>query len=143
MSREVTLDTREMGKVRLYLIYSYAGVWEEHWRPLQGHDVGKLLATATHETVEQAMLRYSRPLVKALGLNGKGLLHKLPSRECALAKPCTLHVAKNCLSTAKGMPWCFEPSGIDEPLRPLVAELVRLWREEVYVVVVEEPPDAR
>jgi hypothetical protein len=35
------------------------------------------------------------------------------------------------------MPWCFEPSGIEDPnARRLVAELIQLWRQGVYTVVV-------
>jgi hypothetical protein len=142
VSRRITLKTREMGKLDLYLIYNYGGTWEVDWRPLQGHAVGNLLATTKHETIEAAILGYSMPLVKGLGLFGEGLLHKLPSQACEHARTCTLFVAKNCLSTVKAMPWCFEPAGLDSSVRQLAAELVRLWREKVYVVVVEEPADA-
>jgi hypothetical protein len=138
----MTLNTREMGKLDLYLIYDYAGTWESDWKPLQGHPVGSLLAKAHHDIIEHAILGFSRPLVKGLGLFPKGLLHKLPSQACEHAKTCTLFIAKNCLSTVKAMPWCFEPDGFDSSVRPLVAELVRLWREQVYVVVVEEPAHA-
>lgn len=142
MSRRLTIATREMGKLDLYLIYSYAGTWEEQWRPLQGHAVGALLTRMAHNTVEHAILGYSRPFVKGLGLFPKGMLHKLPSQQCVHAMTCTIYVEKNCLSTVKGMPWCFEPAGLDDSVRALGSELVRLWREKVYVVVVEEPADA-
>jgi hypothetical protein len=141
VSRRLTLQTREMGKLELFLILDYAGIWEEEWRPLQGAPVASLLAKVAHDTIEHAILGFSRPLVKALGLFPKGMLRKVP-QACENAKSCSLFIEKNCLSTAKGMPTCFEPAGFDSAVRPLLAELVRLWREEVYVVVVEEPADA-
>jgi hypothetical protein len=128
-----------MGKVSLFLIYDYAGTWEEEWRAVQHHSIGGLLTRVSHDTVEHAILGFSRPLVKALGLFPKGMLHKLPTT-CESAQTCPIFIAKNCLSTAKGMPWCFEPAGLDLSVRQLGAELIRLWREEVYVVVVEEEP---
>ena len=142
MSRRVTLDTREMGKLDLYLIYDYGGTWEAEWRVLQDHEVGKRLTKVAHDTIEHAIVGFSRPLVKALGLFPLGMLHKLPSQECDHAKTCTIYIAKNCLSTSKNMPWCFEPAGLDSSVRERCAELVRLWREKVYVVVVEEAANA-
>ena len=143
MSRRMMIRTREMGDLDLQLIYNYAGTWEEHWRPLQGHSVAKLFTRATHDVIEHAILGFSRPLVKGLGLFPKGCLHKLPSFECEHAKACSLYIKKDCLSTVKTMPWCFEPAGVgDSAVRSLAAEAVRLWREGVYVVVVEEPANA-
>jgi hypothetical protein len=142
VSRRMMLPTRELGNLDLHLIYDYAGTWEEHWRPLQGHAVASLFTRLKHDTIEHAILGFSRPLVKGLGLFPKGCLHKLPSFQCEHAKTCTLYIEKDCLSTARAMPWCFEPAGLDSSVRALVAEAVRLWREGVYVVVVEEPADA-
>ena len=139
MSRRLTLVTREMGKLDLCLIYDYAGLWEEEWRPLQGTVVGAQLSKVDHDTIENAIRGFSRPLVKALGLFPKGHLHKLPSQECEHARTCPTYIAKNCLSTVKKMPLCWEPAKVDSSVRGLVAELVMLWREAVYVVVVEEP----
>jgi hypothetical protein len=131
-----------MGQVELFLIYSYGGTWEEEWRGLQGLDVTRLFTMVDHDVVESAIRGWSKPLVTALGTQPKGCLMKLPSKTCAHAKTCSMYEAPNCLSTAKKMPWCFEPDGFDSSVRPRVAEIVRMWREGVYVVVVEEPIDA-
>jgi hypothetical protein len=38
------------------------------------------------------------------------------------------------------MPWCFVPAGLEEgPASDLGAETLRLWREGVYIIVVDEP----
>jgi hypothetical protein len=144
VSRRLTIATKEMGKLELYLIYDYGGTWEPEWLPVQDHPIASLFTRVAHDTIEHAILGFSRPLVKGLGLFPKGCLHKMPSQECTHATACTLHVEKDCLSTAKGMPWCFEPAGVGDAstIRKLAAEAVRLWREGVYVVVVEEPADA-
>jgi hypothetical protein len=141
VSRRLTIATREMGKVELFLIYDYGGTWELEWRPLQHDAVAALLTKVHHDTIEHAILGYSRPLVKVLGLEPKGMLHKV-SQACENAKSCPMFIEKNCQSTAKAMPVCFEPAGLASSVRELAAELVRLWREKVYVVVVEEPADA-
>lgn len=142
MSRQLTIATREMGKVDLYLIYDYGGTWEEEWKPLQEHSVGALLSKVTHDTIEHAIRGFSRPLVKSLGLLPRGLLHKLPYKTCANTRSCSLYIEKNCHTLAKSMPWCWEPEGVEASARARIAELVRLWREAVYVVVVEEPINA-
>lgn len=140
MPRRLTIQTKEMDKIDLYLIYDYGGVWESEWRPLQGHDVTKLFTHVAHDTIEHAILGWSSPLVKSLGLFPEGCLHKLPSRECHNAKTCSLYVKGDCRVTAKKKPWCFEPLGFEESdARRLMVEAIRLWRERVYVVVVEEP----
>jgi hypothetical protein len=141
VSRRITLNTRELGRLNLYLIYVYGETWEKEWAALQGHPVASLLARVPHDVIEHAILGFSRPLVKALGLFPKGMLHKLP-QTCQNAKTCSLHIERDCRSTAKATPWCFEPEGLDSSVRPLCADLVRLWREKVYVVVVEEAANA-
>lgn len=142
MSRRLTLQTREMGKLDLYLIYDYDGTWEDEWKPIQEHSLGVMLSKVSHEMVEHAVLGFSRPLVKALGLFPEGMLHKLPSRVCEHMKTCPIHIERNCHVLAKKMSLCFEPASLDTSVRSLGAELVRLWREKVYVVVVKEPVHA-
>lgn len=131
-----------MGPLDLFLIYDYAGTWEPEWRPLQGHEVAALFTRVKHDTIEHAILGFSRPLVKALGLFPEGCLHKMPSRECVHARSCSMHIARDCTLLAKKMPVCFEPARIEESLRALASEVVRMWRAKVYVAVVEEPPNA-
>lgn len=136
------VKTKEMGFLDLFLIYDYGGTWESEWRSLQGHEVARLFGTVGHDDIEHAILGWSKPLVTALGPTPAGCLIKLPSRECAHRGTCPMYIEANCVSTAKKMPVCYDPDGIASSIWTLVAEAIRLWREGVYVVVVQEPPDA-
>lgn len=145
MSRRVRVKTNEMGFVELFLIYNYAGTWEPEWRALQdASSITSLFATLEHDEMEQAFIGWTRPLVNALGPPPKGALIKLPlvTRTCANQRGCTLFIPKHCGSLLPKMPNCFEPEGFDEPIRRLASEIVRLWREGVYVVVVGESKHA-
>ena len=139
MPRRLTIPSAEMGPVELYLIYEYDGTWEEEWQPLQG---AMDLPVVTRAVIEHALKGWTRPLADNLGPPPKGQLRRLPSRRCALEKPedkkpCPLHDERRCLLLSSKMPWCFEPNGISPG--NLAGEIVKLWRQEVYVVVVQEP----
>lgn len=130
-----------MGPLELYLIYENDGLWEEQWRPLQGDAFTSLLTVVPKETMSHCLYGWSSPLVKALGLAPKGALVKLPlaAKECALRETCTFYDGATCFPTAKKMPWCFEPDGLGNPQkRRLASEVIKFWREGVYVVVVQE-----
>lgn len=134
--------TNEMGFLELYLIYERAGAYEEYWRPLQAvQEVSKLFAVLSNEQMEQALQGWSRPLVNALGPPPDGALLKLPkaSRKCAHEKGCTLYQPEACGTLLKGLPWCFNPAGFeDDTVQKRMSEIIFLWREGVYVVVVRE-----
>jgi hypothetical protein len=136
-----------MGFLELYLIYSESGVWEEEWRTLQAFpDLVEQLPSVSREEMEQALVGWTRPLVNALGPLPQGLLLKLPTstRLCWARSTCPFYRARDCVSTSKKTPWCFAPDGIeDESIRRLMAEVIRLWREGVYTVVVREAPNAQ
>lgn len=148
MPRRVKLPTLEMGEVQLLLLDG----WEKEWAVLEGTAFGDQFSTVAHEAVEHALRRLSRPLVDALGIPPAGALRKVPkvSRECfmrlkraGLPRPCPLYDRFTCYPTAPEMQWCFEPDGVeDETARKMAARAIELWREEVYVVVVEEKPSA-
>jgi hypothetical protein len=139
MPRRLKLDTREMGFLDLYLIYDEDGVWEEEWRELQGEWYAPLLTTTSSEVLDQALKGYTQPLVKALGLSPQNCLIKIPepARKCGARENCLFFDRGRCFPTAKKMPWCFVPDGIEGAERNrLAAEVIRLWREGVYVVLV-------
>lgn len=142
MSRRLKVQTKEMGFVEMYLIYDEGGVWEGHWRPLQGMaSVAGLFGSVSKEEMEQALIGWSKPLVDAMGVPPKGALVKLPlaSRQCYSRRPCPFYRPRDCGHQQLKMPWCFTPDGFEgEEVRTLTAEAIGLWREGVYIVVVRE-----
>jgi len=133
--RRLQIPSAEMGTLQLYLIYEYAGCWEDEWAPMQGV---LDLPSVSKEVMDHALHGWTRPLVDALGPPPKGRLLLLPrsARECAQRATCPSYDLKRCGALLKKMPWCFEPDGVEAKL--LVTEVISLWREEVYVVVVLE-----
>jgi len=132
--RRLTIPSREMLRIELYLIYSYDGIWEEEWRLFQG---ALDLPEVDKEVMDQALTGWTKPLVDQLGPPPEGRLRKLPSRECEHNKTCPFYKAAMCTVLAKDMPWCFEPQGV--PLAAgLSAKVIQFWREGVYVLVINE-----
>jgi hypothetical protein len=125
------------GSLELYLIYQYGDKWEEEWAALQGA-VELDLPVVSKETMDHALRGWTKPLVSQLGPPPQGKLLQLPkpARQCQHRKTCPLYDSKACGLMHRDMPWCFEPEGIHPG--GLAAEIVKLWRDEVYVVVVTE-----
>jgi len=126
-----------MGKIELYLIYNEGGTWEPQWRPLQGV---LDLPSVTKEVMDHALHGWTRPLVDGLGPPPKGMLHKLPktSQKCVHERErCPFFDRKRCGVLFTKMPWCFEPAGLIPG--NLAAGVIKLWREEVYVMTIAGP----
>lgn len=141
MSRRLKVDTTEMGRLELYLIYEVDGIWEEEWRPLQGVEITNLITSVTKTVMDDCLNGFSKPLFKALGLAPWATIIKLPvvAATCARKEGCVFYDRKTCFPRAKKMPFCFEPNvSTNEDTLRLGAELIRLWREGVYVVLVKE-----
>lgn len=141
--RQVKVGLRERGgDAQLLLVSSRQGQWEEPWDQLRGTAPGRLLSVVSRADVEHALHGFSRPLSAALGLPPEGCLVKLPktARRCHRERTCPLYEPRHCHLQSSKLPLSFEPAGFeDERLRHQIGELVRWWREGVYVVVVEEP----
>lgn len=135
MPRQLKLMIPEMGGVvDLYLIYQTAGVWEEEWRSAQHAALD--LPKVSKEIMDHALIGWTRPLVQALGPEPKGRLRLLPTeaKGCEHASTCSLYIKEHCGALLKKMPWCYEPKGMGSK----AAEVIKMWRDEVYVVVVED-----
>lgn len=144
MPRRLRLPTREVGAIELYLIYQYGEAWEPEWLNLQGL---MDLPCVSKEDMDHALHGYTQPLVSQLGPSPKGKLLLLPqaSRECAQRGTCVLYDRTTCQLLHRKLPWCFQPAGIgthDDSFSgtsaELAAEVVKLWREGAYVLVVRE-----
>jgi len=137
VARGLTLKTMELGDLDLYLIYQYGEVWEEEWRPLQREHITTLLTVVSQDLMDHALRGWTSPLVKVLGIPPEGAIRKLTNPLCYRLLVCPFYDKKSCAPTSPKMPWCFEPAFIEEAEpRQLAAELVRLWRQGVYVLVV-------
>lgn len=141
MPRRLKIDSFEMGFLELYLIYDEGGTWEPEWRALQGEEMTTLFTRVPKDTMDHALKGWTRPFITALGLSPEGCLIKLPTtaRKCGTRERCSFFDKKLCFPTAKKMPWCFVPDGIEgeERIR-LASEVIKFWREGVYVVLVKE-----
>lgn len=135
MPRRLQIPSIEMGTLQLYLIYDYGGKWEGEWDPMRGV---LDLPTVSKEIMDHALHGWTKPLVDALGPPPQGKLRLLPSsaRDCAHRTTCPSFDPNRCSPLRKKMPWCFEPDGLEA--KRLVTEVITLWRDGVYVVVVVE-----
>ncbi len=138
MPRRLKIHTNEIGFQELYLIYETKGIWEPEWKPFQGHPIATLFTSVSKEVMDHALHGWTRPLVDQLGIPPAILLRKLPEPECVWRERCPLYRPRACLPTQPKMPSCFQPSGTDDETGLLASEVIRLWREKVYIVVVQE-----
>ena len=144
MSRRLKIVAREMGGVELLLIDQMGDVWESEWAPLQGTPLGTMFPVVSDEVMNHAIRGWTKPLVEALGLPPQGALRKLPEeyRACTHRGRCPTYVPASCSPMHKKMPDCFQPDCVNEATRTLAYEVLRLWHEGVYIVVVKEAVDA-
>lgn len=139
MSRRLKLSTRELGDLELLLIYQYGTTWEKEWASLQGLPLASHFTIVSDETMNHALRGWTSPLVKALGLSPELTIRRLNPQEskCWKNVTCPFFNRKECLPSHPKMPWCFEPSSIEDlDARTLAAEAIKLWRQGVYILVV-------
>lgn len=137
MGRRIKLQTREMGDLHLMVVRSQQGVWEAAWEPLRGTPYAEYVTVVSKETLDHALHGWTSPLVKALGPAPNLILHRLSpdAKQCRLWDRCIFYRKADCQPKAPKMPTCFEPVGVPPEIG---YEVLRLWHETVYVVVVEE-----
>lgn len=142
MPRDLTLPTRELGDLKLFLIYAKAGEWELSWRPIQKLPIAESFTVTTKSVMDHALRGWTLPLVKGLSIPPVGALRKLPlvSQHCEARTGCPMYHRTECTVTHAKMPWCFQPGGLagDEERR-LAADAIQKWRAGVYLIVVDEP----
>ena len=138
MPRQIKLQTREVGDLHLMLVRSIGGEWESDWASLQGSSYARYFTVVSKEVVDHALHGWTSPLVKLLSYSPKDSLHCVSpdARQCSLWDKCVFYRKKDCIPNAKNMPNCFQPAGLPPELG---YEVLRLWRESVYVLIVEEP----
>lgn len=140
MPRRLKVATKELGDLELYAIYSQNGIWEKDLAPIQEW-AEPLVTVITKEVFDQALLGWTSPLIKTLGLAPHYTLRRLTkeAQGCFQNKKCPFFEKKQCQPLSKKMPWCFEPNiGVEEVRRKLAAELIGYWREGVYILAIED-----
>lgn len=141
MPRELKIATRELGELRLYLIYEKEGTWEADWVALQKTSAAPILTVVDKDLLDAALRGYTLPLIKLLGLNGELAIRKLPliDQACHQRLTCKMYDWRQCVPTHSKMPWCFQPAGgEDDVVRERLAAVIQLWREGNYIIVVRE-----
>lgn len=144
MSRRLKLHTRELGPLELFFIYQTGSLWEAEWAPFQRTSFASLLPVISDEVVNHALRGWTQPFIQALGLAPSGALRKVPKehQQCDHRARCPFYAPSDCQPTGKRLPNCFQPEHLTDQVGVLAYEVIRLWRESVYVVVVQESADA-
>jgi len=141
VSRRLKLATVEMGLLDLFLVYQYGAAFEPDWASLQGNPLVDTFTVVSKEVMDHALHGFTRPLVQKLGLAPASCLLKIPpaNRECEHRVECPFYDRTECTPTSKKLPNCFQPSGVEgDDARQLGYAVVTLWREGVFIVVVQE-----
>jgi len=130
------LSTREWGDIKIGRILPKNG---SSWGVLQFLEDtvwGNQIPTIDGYTISDALHGRTRPLLEVLGSppiqrmkkiseEDGWCMHKL-SKECAMA-------TENCKPNKK-VPDCYEPTGYSLSETNMIANLVLLWKENVYVI---------
>ncbi len=138
------LKTRERGFLEVFTIQEALGAWESDWEPLRGTAIGASFSRVTQAALNHALNGWTHPFVEALGISPDMALAKLPSQRCEKQVSCRLHDPRKCLVASKKLPWCYEPAGfadLNDRARARAAEVIFLWRQQVYVVVAVQEDD--
>jgi len=123
------------------------GTWDEEWRAFQEHPevskVGALFSRVTQEAYQDALHKYTTPLIQELGLPPEACLIKTPPQMklCAHRKTCAMHEKGLCLGDNPKAPMCYQAAleGLDTAVEIQVARVFELWRMGFYIIVV--PPE--
>ena len=126
--------------MELYLIYQTGEDLEPEWKPLQGSPLLDPVTVVSKEVLDHVLHGFSFPFVQQLGPSPEGCVRKLLPvfRQCAQRERCIFYDRVRCVPTSRKMPNCYQPDGVEGEAVSLGAEIVRLWHENVYIVVVQE-----
>jgi hypothetical protein len=131
--RRLKLVTVELGELELYFIYSVGGVYEPSWSGLSGWSGCSLFTVMSLGVVMHALHGWTQPLVKGLGISPSGALRKV-GVGCRDSAGCIFR-GVDCHARGKVLPVCYVPPGV--VVGELGYEVIRMWREGVYVIVVD------
>lgn len=147
MSREMTIEQKKWGIYYLFVLHeSTDGTWDDQeWEAVRQHDetdeLVDLFSRVTWESYDDALHGYTMPLIEELELDPESCLIKgqLALSQCLHHEVCPSYDEDACYGH-KEPPPCYEPTieEADYNLRSTVARIYELWRNDVWIVVVEE-----
>lgn len=135
--REINLTDREQGELKLLVVTPRDG---DPWgllAPLRDTAWGRQVAIVSGEALSHAMHGWATPLVREIGVPPRVRAKRVPE-VCALNRSCLGFKAGIC-QPGPDLPDCYEPPGLEGPLRSAVTQVALAWREGRFVVVVNGP----
>lgn len=144
-SRHFKIQDPEWGEFNLLVLHEdKEGSLDEEWKAFQEHSevahIGALFSRVTQDAYQDALNKYTTPLIQELGLPPEGCLIKTPSemKLCAHRKSCAMYEKGVCLGDNPKVPTCYqaEGGGLEPSIEIQVARVFELWRMGFYIIVV-------
>ena len=119
IARAIPNDDHPWGALRFFV--------DTPWEPL--------FPRITFNVLDQALRGYATPLMKVLGPPPRAFVKRLPTAhaQCAQRASCVSY-SPLCVPGPK-VPDCWEPSMFTGPDVSIVNNVVRLWRDDIIVIV--------
>jgi len=128
----------EWGEVEVVRILPRDGdIWGV-FAPLKDTPWGDQLPTVSGESLSHALHGMTTPFMTEVGRPPYVLLKRIPEgyRRCNMWDGCISYREALCQPCRK-LPDCYEPPDLDPEATQCANFLARMWKEEVYVVLVE------
>lgn len=138
MSREVRVNTKEVGPLDLLVIYRRDGVLEPAWVGLDAApEFLRLIPSVSFDDFESVLRGFSWLLVSALKLDPDLTRRRLmlTHANCDRKKTCKLYARADCTIGSKKIPWCFEPI-VPAPAVDACKNAIQTWVSGRYIVIV-------
>jgi hypothetical protein len=136
--RAIDLTDPEWGVVKLAVTFPTEDRTWGDLTPLRGTSWERWITVVPAEAFSHAMHGWATPLMRVIGRTPVALARMVEAeaRECRLKKDCVGWNPKNCVPRID-VPFCWEaPGNISPEAQVIVAEVVRAWGENRYVLVV-------
>ncbi len=145
MYRVVRLLNTPLGPIQIAAIGEDAsGTWNAFSELRQKlPDIADMLPKIPFQTWDHGLRGLYKPLTDALGRPPYANLIKVPYQVCGSKDTCQMYSKSDCHVQAKGkiLKMCFTPNpALGISVTEEFFDLIRLWRENFYVVVILPPP---
>ena len=138
--REIDLDDKDWGKIRILLAIPREAVHWGAFAPLRGTLWGDLIQEVSGTSMSDALHGFATPLMREIGRNPRDQARRLSTEEglCRLlpAKACDLGSEERCVPSAESLLFCYEAPIDDGVQRRIATRIADAWSAVRYVVVV-------